>query len=141
MMFADINSIVSTTYAVFGIIAIGGTGLLIVYVSRIRLKVGKESTTRQLLEESNGDLTKVHYSDQLTINQQKKEIELLSQNNEVLKQNYNKLEGIKTQAPSIIKMMKQSATQHQEIMIAFGNMTSELGNVAKAIVKERYGKR
>lgn len=133
MYFADLANVTSNFTAIFSIVATLAA-IVLGFLS------AKQKVTVVSLEESNKAYQTLRETDLLMAEAKKKEFDTIieARNTEIglLKQKSQVLEEQVTQAPSINELAVQLATQHKEMLTALGNMTKELGNVARAVSKE-----
>lgn len=129
MNFADLTSVLGN----FSNLASVATLLAAVVLGLLNAKT---RITIASLKESNAAYTELATAKDLqyrnsivALSGKDKEIALWTQKCETL-------ENLTTQAPSINELAVQLAKQHKEMMRAMSNMTIELGNVAKAVLKE-----
>lgn len=137
MIIASLSETLNSAYLVIGIVFPLVLFLVGTYGLKVRSKaLQSEVITQQkddavrVSEETNKTLLNAHYVDQLQITAKEKEAKLLTENNQTLLNRIEALENMKTQAPQIVELMKQNATQHTEVMVG-------ISNLIKAISKER----
>lgn len=126
----------TTTSNLFSIIVLLVALVLGALNVRNKYASGQDNQTINSLKNSNSAFETENKVLKNTITSKNTETSLLAQKAEILEKHV-------TQAPQINELAVQLATQHKELMEAFssqsenmGKMAKELGNVAKAIIKE-----
>lgn len=133
MMFATLSSVTNNFTTVFGIVATLAAIVLGFFGA-------KQKVSLLSAEQEARILTGLNSTQNLQITSLSDQNKLLTQKAEILEQHV-------TQAPQINELAVQLATQHKDMMRAFSkgfseqsaNMNSiatELGNIAKAVIKE-----
>lgn len=139
MYFGDLIGNFSVATSVTAILVVLVLGVLNV---RNKYSSGKDAETIRSLKNSLEAYETQAKADGLRLKAKETELSGLYEQNKLLVQKAEILEKHVTQAPQINDLAVQLATQHKELMIAFGRqsdnigkMAKELGNVAKAVVK------
>lgn len=129
-MFADVSALTSINTIILFVVALIALVLGALNV-RNKYASGQDSQTIKSLKESNATFATRRESDQLVIDSLQREKSAQEEKAKVL-------ENQVTQAPDINKLILQLGKQHKEMMSAMSNMTEQLGNVAKAVVKDSH---
>lgn len=136
MYFANFHTVLTDFNVVLSVLAVGVVVVLGALNVRNRYITSKDAETIRSLKDSNDAFETQHKADQITLEIKDKENKALTDQNTLLAQKADILEKHVTQAPQINDLAVQLATQHKELMTAFSKQTKELGNIAKAVLKD-----
>lgn len=143
--FATLNSVVNSFSTFLSLTLLAVTLVLGALSIRNKYSSGQDSQTIESLKNSISAFETERKAHQMQSDSKKREMEAIYEQNRLLVQKADTLENQVTQAPQINELAVQLATQHKEMMKiskdtmqAIQGMTQELGNVAKAVVKEQH---